>query len=511
MDIHAVPLLISGILCALLSVITYTFRRRENINRVFAFFTLALALDGFSYFFWFQYGSIENIHVWMRIIFPIGILVPIGLILFFFAFTGYDKKLETRVLRIKVKHFRTFALLIFVVAMVISIFTDWMVRIPETPKDIWDTEMGPYANMMLPLFACMCIYLLTMVVKSYRMTDNKPRKRFILMLASGAAVWIVSGYAGIVFISPTGLISQSINYIGIDMMAVIFFVAIINYQTDKVHELNINLERKVEERTRHLKETRSQLIQSEKMAALGHLVAGVSHEMNNPVSAVYSTQDTLESVANKLKRTLENDHGINLTESKQINGMFNVISGISEVIRVSSNRITGIVKRLKIFAQLDEADLQNVDFNACIENTIALFKFHLKPGIKVRREFGDLHDVICYPAKINQLCFQLLRNANRAIEKEGEITLRTEIQDNDIYFSVSDTGRGITSEDIDKIFDPGFTAWDVNVGTGLGLAICYQVAQDHKGEIHVESEIGRGSKFTFSFPIEQPHKNQGHN
>ncbi|MFC2170406.1 ATP-binding protein [Calditrichota bacterium] len=502
MNIYAVPILISGILCALLSVITWLLRRRENINRVFSFFMLALALDSFSYFCWYQFGSMEDIHTWMRIILPTGILVPIGLILFFFAFTGYDKNLDEKVLWIKVRYFGIFALLLFFVAMVFATFTQLMFKIPEFPKDISDSELGPYGQLVLPLFAGVFFYMLAMAFKSYRKTDNKPRRRFIIILAVGVMAWVLTGYAGIIFISVTGLVSQSFNYIGIALMAIIFFVAIINYQSDNVHELNINLERKVEERTRHLNETRSQLIQSEKMAALGHLVAGVAHEMNTPVGAVYSTQDTLASATEKLKKTLENEHGIKISESKKVSHILDVISNGSDVIRTSSERITGIVKRLKIFAQLDEADLQSVDFNECIENTLSMFQFHLKPGTKIRKEFADLPAITCYPAKINQLCFQLLRNANSAIEEAGEITLRTEDQGDEIYFSVSDDGRGIPTEDISKIFDPGYTAWNLNVGTGLGLAICYQVAQDHKGQIKVESEIGKGSKFTFSLPVE---------
>lgn len=500
MNIHAVPILISGIFCALLSVITWMLRGREKINRVFSFFTLALALDSFSYFLWFQYGNLENMHTWGRITFPIGILVPIGLVLFFFAFTGYDKKMDAKVLWIKVKYFKIFTLLVFVIAMVLSIFTQWMIKIPEAPKDIWDTEMGPYGMVLMPLFAGIFFYMLTMVFKSYKMTDNKPRRRFILTLAIGAALWVIIGYAGIVFISATGVLSQSAGYIGISLMAVVFFVGIVNYQSDKVLELNLNLENKVIERTRHLNETRSQLIQSEKMAALGHLVAGVAHEMNNPVGAIYSTHNTLISASEKLKTTLENEHGINLIESQNVSRILNIISNGSEVIRVSSERITGIVKKLKIFARLDESDLQTVNFNECIENTLAMFQFHLKPEIKIRKDFADLPLVTCYPAKINQLCFQLLRNANIAIEKEGEIVLSTEIKGNEISFSVTDNGRGIKPEDINKIFDPGFTAWNLNVGTGLGLAICYQVAQEHKGHLRVESEIGKGSKFIFSLP-----------
>ena len=286
-------------------------------------------------------------------------------------------------------------------------------------------------------------------------------------------------------------------------MAVFFFVAIVNYQSDKVHELNLNLERKVAERTRNLRETQAQLIQSEKMAALGHLVAGVAHEMNTPVGAVYATHNTLASATEKLAQTLEGEHGIAISESHKVSYILNAISGVSDVIRTSSERMAGIVKRLKTFARLDEADLQSTDLNECIENTLAMFRFHLKPEIKIRKELADLPAITCYPAKINQLCFQLLSNANRSIEKTGEIVLHTEVQGDEINLSVSDDGRGIPSKDINRVFDPGYSAWNLNVGTGLGLAICYQISQEHKGRIKVESEIGKGSKFTLSLPIKQ--------
>ena len=146
-----------------------------------------------------------------------------------------------------------------------------------------------------------------------------------------------------------------------------FFVAIVNFQSDKVHELNLNLERKVEERTRHLRETQAQLVQSEKMAALGHLVAGVAHEMNTPVGAVYSTQSTLSSAAEKLPRALQDEHGIEISDTGRVSRILDAISDVSDVIRTSSERISSIVKRLKVFAQLDEAELQRVDLNECVE------------------------------------------------------------------------------------------------------------------------------------------------
>jgi signal transduction histidine kinase len=504
MNIHSVPMLISGILCTVLSVITWLFRTRENINRVFSFLALALAIDSFAFFAMFQFGhTMDNIVLWMRITFTAGFLVPIAIILFFFAFTGYDKRMGERVLGVKIRYFRFYALIFISVCILLSVFTQFMVIVPQAPEHMWDMELGPVGKLMFPLFAVIFVYLFAMAFKAYRTAENSPEKRFILLLSVGTLLWLVFGYGGALFFSPSSEAWHSTSYLGTSVMAIFFFVAIVNHQSDKVLELNLNLERKVDERTRHLRETQAQLIQSEKMAALGHLVAGVAHEMNTPVGAVYSTQNTLASATEKLMRTLKDEHEIEISESNKLSHIMNAISGASDVIRTSSERITGIVKRLKIFAQLDEADLQSVNLNECIENTLDMFQFHLKPEIRIRKELADLPAITCYPAKINQLCFQLLSNANRAIEKTGEIVLRTEVQGDEINFSVSDDGRGILSEDIDRIFDPGYTAWDLNVGTGLGLAICYQVSREHKGRINVESEIGKGSKFTLSLPIEQ--------
>lgn len=504
MNIHSVPMLISGILCTVLSLMTWLFRTRERINRVFSFLTLALALDSFAYFAMFQFGhTMDNIAFWMRITFTAGFLVPIGIVLFFFAFTRYDERMSAKVLKIQVKHFQIAALIFISVCVLLSVFTQLMVRVPQTPENMWDLELGAVGRLMFALYAVIFFYLFAMAFKAYRTTENRPEKHFVLLLTVGTLLWLLFGYGGALFFSPSSEAWHSTSYLGTSVMAIFFFVAIVNHQSDKVHELNLNLERKVDERTRHLRETQAQLIQSEKVAALGHLVAGVAHEMNSPVGAVYSTQNTLASATEKLTQTLEDEHGIEIGESNKLSHIVNTISGASDVIRSSSERITGIVKRLKLFAQLDEADLQSVNLNECIENTLDMFQFHLKPAIKIRKELAHLPAITCYPAKINQLCFQLLSNANRAIEDTGEIVLRTEIQGDEVHFSVSDDGRGIPSEDIDKIFDPGYTAWDLNVGTGLGLAICYQVSREHKGRINVESEIGKGSKFTLTLPIEQ--------
>ncbi len=291
MNIYSVPILITGILCALLSAITWLFRRRENINRVFAFFTLTLALDSFSNFAWYQFGSIEHINTWVRFNLTAGFLVPIALILFFFAFTGYDKRMDARVLGIKVRHFQISIFVLIFVFMLLSAFTNLIIQIAENPEHIWDTKFGPVGNILFPLFAVIFCYLYVMVFKGYKITDKKPQKRFILLLAVGTIVWILSGFGGAILFSTSSEVYVFINYLGTALMAIFYFVAIVNYQSDKVHELNLNLESKVQDRTRELKQKNSELedtlntlkqmqkqvIVQEKMATLGQLVAGLTH------------------------------------------------------------------------------------------------------------------------------------------------------------------------------------------------------------------------------------------
>jgi len=189
-------MLISGVLCALLSVVTWLFRRRERINRIFSLFTLALAFDSFAFFLWFQFGSVETIHTWMRITFTAGFVVPTGLIFFFLAFTGYDRRMDARVLGIKVRHFQISTLLFILVCTVFAQFTDLIIDISDTPEHIWDLTFGPLGSLMFLLFAVIFVYLFSMAFKSYRATEHKPRKRFILLLTVGTSMWLLFGYTG---------------------------------------------------------------------------------------------------------------------------------------------------------------------------------------------------------------------------------------------------------------------------------------------------------------------------
>jgi signal transduction histidine kinase len=177
-----------------------------------------------------------------------------------------------------------------------------------------------------------------------------------------------------------------------------------------------------------------------------------------------------------------------------------IIQEANRVIVSATERVSNIVKRLRSFARLDEAELKTVDIHEGLDDTLTLIQHELRRSIKVTKEYGKIPMIAVNPGRLNQVFLNMLINARQAIKTAGEITIRTFLKDGKVHISISDTGVGIPPENIERLFDPGFTTKGVGVGTGLGLSICYQIIQDHKGEIKVESEPGKGSTFTIVLP-----------
>ncbi len=257
----------------------------------------------------------------------------------------------------------------------------------------------------------------------------------------------------------------------------------------------------LEEANRHIKETQTQLVQSEKMASLGMLVAGIAHEINTPIGVVGSMHDTLIRSIEKLKKQVEKACHENTEERKRLEATLQSIDEANQVIKSGADRVTTIVRRLRSFARLDEAELKTVDIHEGLEDTLTLIHHEIKHDISVIKEYGDIPPVACYPGKLNQVFLNILVNARQAIRGKGNITIRTFAKSGKVHIQISDTGSGIPRKNLPKIFDPGFTTKGVGVGTGLGLSICYQIIQDHKGNITVESQPGKGTKFTIILPM----------
>jgi len=271
-------------------------------------------------------------------------------------------------------------------------------------------------------------------------------------------------------------------------------------EAEKARELAEAL-KSLEKAHRELQDTQSQLVQSEKMASLGQLVAGIAHEINTPVGAVSSMHDTTRRAVEKLRKQIY-DNCKDDSLRAQLESAFKNIEDNYKVIDEGTGRVVNIVRRLKSFARLDEAELKSVDIHEGIEDTLTLIHHEIKHGITINRHYGDIPPITCFPGQLNQVFLNMLINAKQAIKGQGEITIKTTTSGNKVYIEISDTGEGIEKGNLSKIFDPGFTTKGVGVGTGLGLAICYQIIRDHMGEIKVESQRGTGTAFTIILPTD---------
>jgi PAS domain S-box-containing protein len=258
----------------------------------------------------------------------------------------------------------------------------------------------------------------------------------------------------------------------------------------------------LETTNRELKETQAQLVQSAKLASLGNLVAGIAHEINSPLGVICSNAG-VASRALKVMRASVDDILSSPDEEamERFRRAHDTLEGINALTLNAAERIDTIVRALRNFARLDEAERKKVDIHEGIESSLTILPQESLNRINVIKEYGALPEITCYPNQLNQAFINLLMNAMEAIEGEGAITITTGLDGDRVMVRISDTGRGIATDQIDCVFDPGFTTKGVGVGTGLGLSSAYRIAENHKGSIDLSSELGKGTIVTLHLPI----------
>jgi two-component system NtrC family sensor kinase len=280
-----------------------------------------------------------------------------------------------------------------------------------------------------------------------------------------------------------------------------------------------------------LKKTQVNLIQSEKLASIGYLAAGIAHEINNPTAFVSSNLKTakghmedLIAMIHTYRQSLANlqelainkpadpvhtlaDEIKKAEERCDIEFILDDLVCICDECRQGTDRIQQIVADLKDFAHPGEPERQLANINQSLDSTINIVWNELKYKAELIKEYGDLPQVDCFAQQINQVFMNLLVNAAHAIEKQGTIHVRTCVQGDNIEVHIIDTGRGIPKQNLSKIFDPFFTTKEIGKGTGLGLSMAYGIIKKHNGKILVESQVGKGTHFTVVLPaaVQQDH------
>lgn len=268
-----------------------------------------------------------------------------------------------------------------------------------------------------------------------------------------------------------------------------------------------------EELIRKLAQAHSQLLQSEKLASIGQLAAGVAHEINNPIAFVNSNLGTLQGYVEDIFKILAAyEQGEKELSPATQKTMYNLKQEVDIVYlredvgslmaeSVSGlQRVKRIVQDLRDFSHVDETDKQWANLESGLDSTLNVVWSALKDKAEVVKEYGAIPEIECIPSQINQVFMNLLINAGQAIEEHGRITLRTGQDAENVWVEIQDTGNGIPPEHLDRIFDPFFTTKPVGTGTGLGLSISYGIVSRHGGQIEVTSQSGKGATFKVLLP-----------
>lgn len=295
----------------------------------------------------------------------------------------------------------------------------------------------------------------------------------------------------------------------------------VKIRTEEISQKNkqLNLQKEeLGETLKNLRQSQFQLLQSEKMASLGQLVAGIAHEINNPVTFISAGVDSLRTNIDEISQVLDLYHKITpdkasdqLNEIKKLKEKLDYdqtlpeVVNLLDIIKTGTERTTEIIKGLRSFSRMDEDILKVADIHENLNTALILLRNKYKDRITIEKEFGDIPQIECYPGQLNQVFMNILTNAIDAIEEKGRVTIRTSKSNQMVQISISDTGTGIAENIRSRIFEPFFTTKEIGQGTGLGLSISHGIIEKHLGRINVISEVGKGSEFVITLPIKQRH------
>jgi two-component system, NtrC family, sensor kinase len=242
------------------------------------------------------------------------------------------------------------------------------------------------------------------------------------------------------------------------------------------------------------------MVNQAKLATLGMLVAGIAHEVNTPLGAMNSNHDVLRRALVKLQDILE-DEVVEPHELDEVRRIVKAVDGVLRVNDLAMERMVSLVRSLRDFGRLDGAAIDFADLHEGIDSALAILG-HQTKHLRVDRIYGELPRVRCHPDRLNQVWMNLAMNAVQAMPKEGTLTIRTSADDGKVTIRFEDTGVGIAPENLQRVFEPGFTTKGGRIGMGLGLLMTHQILEQHGGGISVASELGSGTTFTVEVPLD---------
>ncbi len=251
----------------------------------------------------------------------------------------------------------------------------------------------------------------------------------------------------------------------------------------------------LEQSRQQLEDAQSTIIQTENLASIGQLTAAITHEINTPLGAINSNAQLSAMMISSIfeLESIKND--------PELLGMLEQLKESNDISTMACNRVSQIIRSLKNFSKVDEAQFQVADLNEGLKSVLVLTSNLWKRKIEIHEDYGDLPGVKCYPGMLNQVFMNVIVNAIQSIDEKGNIHIRTWNDDSNVYVSIKDDGCGIASENIDRIFNNGFTTKSKSLGMGLGLSISRSIMDKHQGRITVTSEPGKGSEFIISLPL----------
>ncbi len=296
-------------------------------------------------------------------------------------------------------------------------------------------------------------------------------------------------------------------------------VAVAIEQSSLIQELSKTNQDLVEKNTNldainsELRQMQSQLVHQEKMASLGRLVAGIAHELNNPINFVHGNLPYLRDYVEDLKNLINtidelpgesHEKLARLKEDVRYDFLITDLDNIIADLNEGADRIRQIIRNLRSFSRLDEAELKEASIHEGIESTVKILsQYYGRDKTPLDKSFGTLPNILCYPGQLNQVWMNLLSNAAQAVQNQddGKVSVSTTVDGGEVIVSIRDNGPGIKQEIQSKIFDPFFTTKPVGQGTGLGLSICHSIVERHGGKIELKSEPGEGTTFTVRLPV----------